>query len=204
VADADVPAHEKACRYLARAQDYAKQSAELTSNGNCRAIDGYFAATEAAWNAMWLCPDNPDLVREAAELYACSLQGLLESATAHGRLDCRGLLIGPEWGPIVVPIEMRGMQIPASAIEHVEATPPPGDKRIKRRHERGGFGLPVSVRVATPVAPSWRSVWSSGSYASGSYTTSLARTSQGRVGGGAGTASSSTPAAAAAAASSTT
>ena len=151
VADADVPAHEKACRHLARAQDYAKQSAELASNGNCRAIDGYFAATEAAWNAMWLCPDDPDLVREAAELYACSLQGLLESATAHGRLDCRGLLIGPEWGPIVVPIEMRGMQIPASAIEYVEATPPPGDKRIKRRHERGGFGLPVSVRVATPA-----------------------------------------------------
>jgi hypothetical protein len=43
------------------------------------------------------------------------------------------------------------MQIPASAIEYVEATPPPGDKRIKRRHERGGFGLPVSVRVATPA-----------------------------------------------------
>ena len=151
VADAEVPAREKAGRHLARARDYAKQSAELASEGNCRAIDGYFAATEAAWNAMWLCPNDPELVREAAELYACSLQGLLESATAHGRLDCRGLLVGPEWGPIVVPIEMPGMPIPASAIEHVEATPPPGDKRIHRRHERGGFGLPVSVRVATPV-----------------------------------------------------
>ena len=151
VADAEVPAREKAGRHLARARDYAKQSAELASEGNCRAIDGYFAATEAAWNAMWLCPNDPELVREAAELYACSLQGLLESATAHGRLDCRGLLVGPEWGPIVVPIEMPGMPISASAIEHVEATPPPGDKRIHRRHERGGFGLPVSVRVATPV-----------------------------------------------------
>ncbi len=151
VAEAEVPAREKAGRHLARARDYAKQSAELASEGNCRAIDGYFAATEAAWNTMWLCPNDPELVREAAELYACSLQGLLESATAHGRLDCRGLLVGPEWGPIVVPIEMPGMPIPASAIEHVEATPPPGDKRIHRRHERGGFGLPVSVRVATPV-----------------------------------------------------
>lgn len=151
LADTELTAREKACRHLGRGRDYAEQSAALAADGNCRAIDGYFAATEAAWNALWLCPNDPELVREAADLYACALQGLLESATAHGRLDCRGLLIGPEWGPIVVPIEMRGMPIPAAAIEHVEATPPPGDKRIHRRHERGGFGVPVSVRVATPA-----------------------------------------------------
>ena len=150
-ADKELTPSEKARRFLIRAEEIARQSAELAEKGNPRAIDGFFTATEAAWNALWLCPNDPDLVREAAELYACSLQGLLESATTHGRLDCRGLLVGPEWGPIVVPIEMRGMQIPASAIEHVEATPPPGDKRIHRRHERGGFGLPVSVRVATPA-----------------------------------------------------
>ena len=59
VADAEVPVHEKAGRHLARARDYAKQSAELASEGNCRAIDGYFAATEAAWNCLLYTSPSP-------------------------------------------------------------------------------------------------------------------------------------------------
>jgi len=149
-ADAKTTPHEKALRFLTRAEELGRQSGELAKQGNPRAIDGFFTATEAAWNAVWTCPADPEILREAAELYAAALEGLLASATVHGRLDCRGLLVGPEWGPIVVPIEMPGMKVPVSSIEAVIALRAPEDKRISRRHERGGFGLPVSVRIATP------------------------------------------------------
>jgi pimeloyl-ACP methyl ester carboxylesterase len=151
-ADAEVSPREKARRFLIRADEIGKQSGKLAEQGNPRAIDGFFTATEAAWNAVWLCPGDPDILREAADLYAAALEGLLETASAHGRLDCRGLLIGPQWAPIIVPIEMPGMRMAPESIEQVVARRLPDDKRVSRRHERGGFGLPVSVRVATPMA----------------------------------------------------
>jgi len=151
-ADAEVRPEEKARRYLARSCEIAEQAAELEKEGNCRAIDGYFTATEAAWNAVWVCPDDPTILPDAAAAYADALEGLLRTASDHGRLDGQGLLVGPAWGPICVPIETRGMSIPASAIEAVAAGCPPSDRRVSRSHQRGGFGLPVSVRVATPRA----------------------------------------------------
>lgn len=150
-ADADVPTGEKARRYLERACDITKQSADLEKDGNCRAIDGYFTAAEAAWNAVWVCPGDPQVLREGADRYATALEGLLRTAAAHGRLDGRGLLVGPQWAPIVVPIETPGMAIGPDAVESVMADCPASDRRVSRRHERGGFGLPVSVRVATPT-----------------------------------------------------
>ncbi len=141
---------EKACQLLTRGMELGKQSGELAEKGNSRAIDGFFAATELAWNAVWTCPDDPEILRESAEVYAMALEGLLESASRHGRLDGRGLRIGPDWGPICVPIETPGMGIDAVRIEHVAAMQPPDDPRISRHHARGGFGLPVSVRIATP------------------------------------------------------
>lgn len=151
-ADPGVPVGEKARRYLERACEITEQSADLEKDGNCRAIDGYFTAAEAAWNAVWVCPGDPEVLREGADRYATALEGLLRTAAAHGRLDGRGLLVGPQWAPIVVPIETPGMAIRPDAIETVVADCPTSDRRVQRRHERGGFGLPVSVRVATPTA----------------------------------------------------
>lgn len=143
---------EKAVGYLERACEIAEQSADLEKEGNCRAIDGYFTATEAAWNAVWVCPGDPAILREAAAAYADALEGLLRTASEHGRLDGRGLRVGPVWAPVCVPIETRAMPIRPEAIEAVVAGCPPEDRRVSRRHQRGGFGLPVSVRVATPRA----------------------------------------------------
>ena len=150
-ADAKVSPRERAVRFLEQACRLTEQSAELEEKGNCRAIDGYFTAAEAAWNAVWICPGDPTILPEAAERYATALEGLLRCATAHGRLDGRGLLVGPDWGPIVVPIETPGMPIRAAAIERIVADPPPADRRVSRHHQRGGFGLPVSVRVTRDI-----------------------------------------------------
>lgn len=143
---------EKALGYLERSCEIATQAADLEKEGNCRAIDGYFTATEAAWNAVWICPGEPAILREAAAAYADALEGLLRTASAHGRLDGRGLRVGPAWGPVCVPIDSRTMPIRPEAIEAVVAGCPPEDRRVSRSHQRGGFGLPVSVRVATPRA----------------------------------------------------
>lgn len=144
---------EQAARgFLARSVEYGEAAAKLAEREDARAIDAFYAATEAAWNAVWTCPGSREILEEAACLYAAALEGLLVTADRHGRLSGKGLVIGPAWQPICVPIETRAMPIEATAIERVIATPPVGDKRITRQHLRGGFGLPVAVRVAKGAA----------------------------------------------------
>ena len=138
---------ERARGFLSKACDYGKASAVLAEKGDPHAIDGFYAATEAAWNAVWTCPHSPEILCEAAVLYAEALGGLLEAADAHGRIDGNGLWIGPRCRPICVPIATRGLPVEAAAIDRVVARPPPDDSRITRHHVRGGFGLPVSLRL---------------------------------------------------------
>ena len=142
------PAPEVAARSLLKqARDWGTAAAKLAEKGDPHAVDGFYAATEAAWNAVWTCPGSPEILREAADLYAAALEGLLETARRHGRLTGRGLVIGPSWKTIVVPIETRALPVDGSLIESIVAQPPPGDSRITRRHCREGFGLPVVVRA---------------------------------------------------------
>jgi hypothetical protein len=142
------PAPEEIARgHLARAREYGAGSVKLEEKCDPRAIDGYYAAVEAAWNAVWTCPGSRAILCEAAIVYADALEGLLATADAHGRIDGRGLWLGSRWKPTCVPIQTRGLPVDATAIDRVVATPPPGDSRITRRHVRGGFGLPVSLRV---------------------------------------------------------
>ena len=140
---------EAAKAFLAQSRKYAKASEKLAEKCDPRAVDGFYAATEAAWNAVWTCPGSQEILCEAAELYADALAALLETACQQGRLTEQGLVIGPSWQPIHVPIETRALPIDASMIDRVVVTPPPGDSRITRHHARGGFGLPVVVRVKT-------------------------------------------------------
>jgi pimeloyl-ACP methyl ester carboxylesterase len=142
------PTPEQIARgYLAKAREYGAGSEKLESKCDPHAIDGFYAAAEAAWNAVWTCPGSREILCEAALVYADALEGLLATADAHGRIDGRGLWVGSRWKPTCVPIQTRGLPVDATAIERVVATPPPGDSRITRRHVRGGFGLPVALRV---------------------------------------------------------
>lgn len=134
--------------YLSTSHKYVKGSAKLAKDCSPHAIEGFYAACEAAWNAVWTCPASNEILCEAAGLYAESLEGVLTNATLHGRLDGQGLWIGSRWKPICVPLEVRAMPIDPALIQCVVAVPPPCDKRISRQYTRGGFGLPVSVRVA--------------------------------------------------------
>lgn len=138
--------------WLARARDWGNSAAKLAEKCDPHAVDGFYAAAEAAWNAVWTCPADPDVLCEASEIYAAAVEGLLETACREGRFSSRGLELGPAWKRVVVPVETRGLPIDASLIDRVVARPPPGDSRITRHHCRPGFGLPVVVRVKRGAA----------------------------------------------------
>ena len=133
--------------HVKRAREWGTAAAKLAEKNDPHAVDLFYAATEAAWNAVWTCPGSREILCEASELYAAALEGLLETACAFGRLTEQGLVLGPPWKQIVVPIQTKALAVDASLIEKIVATSPPGDSRITRHHCRGGFGLPVVVRV---------------------------------------------------------
>jgi len=141
--------------HVKQARDWGTAAAKLAEQNDPHAVDLFYAATEAAWNAVWTCPGSREILCEASELYAAALEGLLETACASGRLTEQGLVLGPPWKQIVVPIQTKALAVDASLIEKIVATSPPGDSRITRHHCRGGFGLPVVVRVkqAAPGTP---------------------------------------------------
>jgi hypothetical protein len=143
------PPEQVARGHLKRARDWCAAADEM-AKAKCdpRLVDAYYAAAEEAWNAVWSCPGSHEILCEASMLYADAVAGLLETASCHGRLTEQGLLVGPGWRPTCVPIQTRGLPFEASSIVRLVAKPPPGDARIARRHVRGGFGLPVVVRLA--------------------------------------------------------
>jgi pimeloyl-ACP methyl ester carboxylesterase len=111
-------------------------------------VDGFFTTCEEAWNAVWTCPGSPDVLASAAETYADGLAGLLEAARRHGRLGPEGVWLGTSSRPLLVPLEPRALPITTDQIGSIEPQAQADDDRISRRHVRGGFGLPVVVRVA--------------------------------------------------------
>jgi hypothetical protein len=133
--------------FLRHAREYTAGAHELAKRHDCHATDGYYAACEAAWNAIWTCPGSAEVLLEAGERYNEALAGLLESAQGAGRLTPAGMWIGPKWKPICVPVIGKGMPIGTGEIESIEACCPPADRRISRQHVRSGLGVPVVVRV---------------------------------------------------------
>ena len=138
-------------RHLRKAREYLAASCQMLEKGNRHALDGYYVACEEAWNAVWTCPGHPEILPEAAELYADALAGLLESARQQKRLTPRGLWIGPHTKPILVPLVPKALPVAAEGIAGIEPQAQTDDKRISRRHVRDGFGLPVVVRVREPA-----------------------------------------------------
>ena len=134
--------------HLRRAREYGKASCAMLREHSRQAVDGYYVSCEEAWNAVWTCPESPDVLCQAAEVYADSLAGLLEAARCHGRLTPEGLWIGTATKPVLVPWQPKALPIEPGTIESIEPEGQADDKRITRRHVRPGFGLPVVVRVA--------------------------------------------------------
>ena len=138
--------------HLRRAREYAAASCEMLREHRRHAVDGYYVACEEAWNAVWTCPESPEILCAAAEIYADSLAGLLEAARCHGRLTPDGLWIGNPRKPILVPWQPKALPIVPGAIGSIEPQAQTDDGRITRRHVRAGFGLPVVVRLAAGTA----------------------------------------------------
>ena len=141
--------------HLRRSDELLRTAADLDKRGDWRVVDAYYHACEESWNAIWTCPGSPDVLCRASENYSVALQGLLDSARCQGRLGGDGLVVGPRWRPLTVPIQTRALPIDACGIESILAACPPEDARISRRYDRGGFGLPVSVRLTrgSPGSP---------------------------------------------------
>ncbi len=137
--------------YLRRSREWGKAACEMAKEHNRRTPEAYFAACEAAWDAIYICPEAADVFGQAAIEYAVNLDGFLSSAAEFGRHDPDiGIMVGPPQKRFVVPIVGHALAVDSSAIEAVVAAPPSSDKRISRCHLRSGFGLPVSVRIRRP------------------------------------------------------
>jgi pimeloyl-ACP methyl ester carboxylesterase len=139
-------------RSLRKADEYLGASCEMLRRGDRRAMDGYYVACQEAWNAVQLCPESPEVVCAAGELYADALAGFLEAACRHGRISKGRVWVGPPGKLVGVPLVPKALPIPAAAIASIEPQGQHGDKRISRRHVRDGFGLPVVVRLDTAAA----------------------------------------------------
>jgi pimeloyl-ACP methyl ester carboxylesterase len=132
---------------LRHAREYTEASAKLAAKDDCHAVDGFHAACQTAWNAVWTCPGSAEVLAEAGERYNEALAGLLEAGQRSGRLTPEGLWVGQRWRPICVPVVGKALPIADCEIESIRVACPPADSRITRRHLRAGFGVPVVVRV---------------------------------------------------------
>jgi pimeloyl-ACP methyl ester carboxylesterase len=137
-------------RHLRKAREYSRASCEMARDGCRHALDGFYVACQEAWNAVWTCPDSPEILFEAAERYADALAGFLQTATEQRRITPAGVWIGPPGRTVLVPLVPKALPIDASRIGSIQPQAQADDPRITRRHLRAGFGLPVIVRVAKP------------------------------------------------------
>jgi len=147
-ADPGREAREACERSLRLAREHLAASCEMLKNCDRHAVDGYFVACQEAWDAVWTCPRDRDLLIDASDAYADALAGLLEAARRHGRLGEGGLWVGPQGRPVLVPYRPQALAVAAECIASIEPQAQADDKRLSRRHLRDGFGLPVVVRVA--------------------------------------------------------
>ena len=138
--------------HLRRAREAFDASVTMAKQGQYLAMDGFYVACEEAWDAVWTCPADGEILQEAAWIYADSLAGFLETACARGRLRPEGIWVGPRSKPVLVPFVPKSLPLDPSLIGAVESAGLDDDDRITRRIVRPGFGLPVVVRVRDPEA----------------------------------------------------
>ena len=136
-----------AAGFLGDSHDYAQAACRMRDGCEHLTVEAYYAAAEAAWNAIWSAPESPGVIEEATNAYGDALAGLLQVAREQGRLKPDGLWVGSRYKPVLVPVIIRGLPVVTGEIESIEPHLPPEDSRITRRHYRAGFGWPVTVRV---------------------------------------------------------
>jgi pimeloyl-ACP methyl ester carboxylesterase len=138
--------------HLRRARKHFDASVKMAKDGQYLAMDGFYVACQEAWSAVWVCPGAPDILQEAAWVYADALAGFLQTACERGRLRPEGIWIGPASKPVLVPFAPKSLPLDPSVIGAIDSARLGHDKRITRRITRAGFGLPVVVRVKEPAA----------------------------------------------------
>jgi hypothetical protein len=139
-------------RSLRKADEYLGASCEMLRRGDRHAMDGYYVACQEAWNAVQLCPESPEVLLAASELYADALAGFLEAACRHGRIHDGRVWVGPPGKLVGVPLAPKALPVTVESIASIEPQGQHDDKRVSRRHLRDGFGLPVVVRLDTATA----------------------------------------------------
>ena len=138
--------------HLRRARDAFDQSVKMAERRQYLAMDGFYVACEEAWSAVWTCPGDPEMLHEAAWVYADALAGFLETAHERGRLRPEGVWVGPASKPVLVPFCPKAFALDPALIGSIDSADLRTDQRITRRITRAGFGLPVVVRVKESVA----------------------------------------------------
>ncbi|MFM8537528.1 MAG: esterase/lipase family protein, partial [Planctomycetaceae bacterium] len=143
-AEEPLPAAQRSLRHAA---EYLGASCAMLKRCDRHAIDGYYVACQEAWNAAQTCPQSPEVLCEATELYADAIAGFLEASCRHGRIADGGVWVGPPTRLVKVPLVPKALPVPVEAIASLEPQAQADDKRLTRRHRRDGFGLPVAVRI---------------------------------------------------------
>ncbi|MFM9059927.1 MAG: esterase/lipase family protein [Planctomycetaceae bacterium] len=137
--------------HLRRAREHFDASVKMAKQGRYLAMDGFYVACQEAWDAVWTCPEAPDVLHGAACVYADALAGFLETACARGRLRPEGIWMGPASQPVLVPFVPKALPLDPAYIGSIDSARLRDDRRITRRITRAGFGLPVVVRVREPA-----------------------------------------------------
>lgn len=137
--------------HLRRALEAFEASVKMAKDGQYLAMDGFYVACEEAWNAVWSCPGDREILQEAAWVYADALAGFLETACGRGRLRPEGVWVGPKSKPVLVPLVPKALPLDPACIGSIESARLHDDRRMTRRITRAGFGLPVVIRVKEPA-----------------------------------------------------
>ena len=92
--------------YLSDSCEYWRAAKRMRTDCSHLTVEAYYAAAEAAWNAIWSAPESPAIVEDATNAYGDALHGLLQAARARAATE--GLWIGSRYKPIRIPLLSKG------------------------------------------------------------------------------------------------
>jgi hypothetical protein len=135
------------CSPLAEIDRELSHAEKLDRAGDGHAVDAYFRACRAAWDAC--------AAGMGTERYGEALAGLLSSAQRFGRLDpARGLAISDGETSFTVPVLHQGFPWKASDFQRLHPPPQGREPLLLRRYVCPGVGVPLVVeRARHPCDP---------------------------------------------------
>ena len=75
--------------YLSDSCEYWQAANRMRTDCSHLTVEAYYAAAEAAWNAIWTAPESPAVVEDATNAYGDALVGLLQAAREQGAAPAR-------------------------------------------------------------------------------------------------------------------